>query len=130
MIEKYQRPHANGGQGPYPMILGGDFNEGSYLDWTSRAVQRGLVPVEVRFPATLRLEVDGGLTDVFRMMYQYEVDVPGFTWPDRVVDYAYRRDRIDFFFVNDLWLKYHPLEEVFVVGNTPSDHAALVGGFR
>jgi len=122
MIGKYKELN-------FSMILAGDFNEPSHLDWTSKAFDEKLVPVSLKYPSTARL-VEAGLRDVFRMMYMNEVDVAGYTWPDKEVDYPFRRDRIDFMFVNDVWLQEHPLDECFVVGRTPSDHAALVGGFK
>jgi len=120
MIDKYSN---------YPIILGGDFNEPSHLDWTRNAYQKGMIPVAVEYPSTKKLE-EKGLRDIFREIYRDEVNIPGYTWPDRDIDYKYRKDRIDFLMVNQAWMKDYPLKEVFIIDHTPSDHAALVGGFN
>ncbi|WP_242203557.1 endonuclease/exonuclease/phosphatase family protein [Aestuariivivens insulae] len=89
-----------------PVILVGDFNEPSHLDWTSGQANmfdhHGVV-----FPwhTTKSLE-DNGFTDAFRAIYPDEVANPGITWPSVATGVgstswtpeADERDRIDYIF--------------------------------
>lgn len=81
--------------GSRPLVVLGDFNEPSHLDWTPRAAAAGLVPVAVAFPASAALAAEG-LRDAYRQVHPDEVAAPGHTWgvgpPSRIV----RPDRIDF----------------------------------
>ena len=93
------------------VLLGGDFNEPSHLDWTARAANqhdhRGVV---MPWDTTLTL-AHGGYQDAYRELYPNELTHPGVTWPSNNPDFptsdltwapkADERDRIDFIF-------YHP----------------------
>lgn len=90
------------------VILGGDFNEPSHLDWT-RATKdlydhNGLI-----IPWTVPLILDNhGFIDAYRMRYPNVLDYPGFTFPSdnakiptRKLTWAPNadeRDRIDYVF--------------------------------
>lgn len=106
------------------VILGGDFNEPSHLDWTEATKNlydhRGVV---IPWRNTLELSKNGFI-DAFRKVFPNPVTHPGFTFPadNPAVDIkklawspkADDRDRIDFIF-------YHPdsrilLKEVKIVG--------------
>jgi endonuclease/exonuclease/phosphatase family metal-dependent hydrolase len=89
-----------------PVILIGDFNEPSHLDWTTN--QAGLFDhngVVFPWPTTLRLH-ENGFVDAFRKIYPDEVRNPGFTWPSFATgkpstSWAARsddRERIDYIF--------------------------------
>ena len=58
-----------------PVIIGGDFNSGSHLDWTARAahLHRGYGPVS--FP-TSRFMMERGYKDSFRELHPDEVAFP------------------------------------------------------
>lgn len=106
------------------VILGGDFNEPSHLDWQSDTRQmrnhNGLV---INWDCSVLLQ-QAGYKDVYRERYPDPVTHPGFTWPagNRAaplekllwVPDADDRDRIDFIY-------YHPgkaltLKEAAIVG--------------
>ena len=63
-----------------PVVLTGDFNSPSYLDWTPAAAhERPLVPYSVKWPASKAL-ADAGFVDSYREVYSSPVAHPGFTW--------------------------------------------------
>ena len=72
------------------VILMGDFNEPSHLDWTSKYAQHGIdpwvnnptaVPVRcsIHWPGSVALE-KLGLIDAYRAVHTDETKKPGFTW--------------------------------------------------
>lgn len=106
------------------IILGGDFNEPSHLDWQADTRDmrnhNGLV---VNWDCSVMLQ-KAGYKDVFRELYPDAVTCPGFSWPagnkaapmEKLlwVPDADDRDRIDFIY-------YYPdpalsLKEVSIVG--------------
>ncbi|OYD66845.1 Ig-like domain repeat protein [Rhodococcus sp. OK302] len=92
------------------IILGGDFNEPSHLDWTDAAKNlfdhNGVV---LPWETTRRLEAAGFL-DAYRSQYPDPVTHPGFTWPSdnpakptsqlTWAPDADERDRIDYIFTD------------------------------
>lgn len=63
-----------------PVVLTGDFNSPSYLDWTPAAAHhRPLVPYSVAWPASKAL-ADAGFVDSYREVHPNPVTHPGFTW--------------------------------------------------
>lgn len=106
------------------VIIGGDFNEPSTLDWTKRTARlfdhHGVIQ---RWGSTQLLQ-DAGYIDAYRHRYPNPVTHPGFTWPSdnptvavNVLTWAPEadeRDRIDYIF-------HHPdgrlkLKDAWVVG--------------
>ena len=92
----------------YISILGGDFNEPSYIDWCDAT--RDLYDhngLAVPWPQTLRLAQEGFI-DCWRALYPNPVTHPGFTFPADNPDVpveklswtpkADERDRIDYLF--------------------------------
>lgn len=89
-----------------PLVLMGDFNEPSHLDWTAKTTamfdHNGLV---IPWHSTLTLK-NNGFTDAYRQFFPDEKLNPGISWPS----YAHEkgttswtpksdeRDRIDFIF--------------------------------
>lgn len=65
-----------------PLLLCGDFNEPSCLDWTVPTVEAGIRAVSVDWPTT-RMFHDAGLHDAFRSVHPDPVLKPGFTWTPR-----------------------------------------------
>jgi exodeoxyribonuclease-3 len=103
-----------------PVVIAGDFNEPSHLDWTERAVKAGLCPSEVVFPVSRRLQ-KAGLVDAFRSAQPDEVAEPGHTWPAHDPGYAHRADRIDFIYATE------GLQVISCsVLSSPSDHHAVL----
>lgn len=76
LAPKAERAEAAGG---VPLLLVGDFNSPSHLDWTeeTRDEHCGYGPVE--WPTTKIVE-DAGLNDTFRIANPDPADVPGTTW--------------------------------------------------
>ncbi|MFD1163214.1 endonuclease/exonuclease/phosphatase family protein [Hwangdonia seohaensis] len=89
-----------------PVILMGDFNEPSHLDWTEKAANRfdhnGVV---INWPSTYTLFLKGFI-DAYRNFHPNELTHPGITWPSLVhgkdstswTPLSDERDRIDFIF--------------------------------
>ena len=117
-----------------PILLAGDFNEPSHLDWSDDAVRAGEQPLRVRFPTSSRL-VSAGMQDLFRAVHPDPVKNPGHTWPARPLTKEYLADlslgqikeqiatptdRIDFIYGKG----FTPLSADVVV--TPSDHNAVI----
>jgi len=108
------------------ILIGGDFNEPSHLDWGESTKDlfdhRGAV---IQWPCTLMLQ-NAGFADTYRELYPNPVTHPGFTWPgdNPLVDVkslswakeSDERDRIDFiFYLKKQKLK---LESISIVGPT------------
>lgn len=77
-----------------PVILVGDFNAASHLDWTAATASAngGVGPVE--WPESKRVE-DAGLRDSFRVAHPDPAAVPGDTW-STIHKESEPQDRIDF----------------------------------
>lgn len=108
-----------------PVIIAGDFNEPSHLDWTKRAVDAGLAPLPVAFP-TSKLFYKYGFQDAFRVVHPDEVSMPGYTWPTdtaKKTEKDYRAERIDF--VYSFSLKVIGCQTV----ESPSDHLGVLATF-
>lgn len=120
------------------VVLVGDFNEPSHLDWTPRAVAAGIVPMAVAYPASRATE-SVGMVDAYRATHPDEAARPGRTWTPttREDDPADRHDRIDFVHVSPN-LRVLSCEIVgeapgladIVVTPYPSDHRAVVAELR
>lgn len=128
------------------VILLGDFNAPSHLDWTDDAV--GILPSvtsAVAWPTSVALEAIG-LVDAYRAVYPDPVSHPGLTWPaDRPFVDGYNpaadghpADRIDFMHVSpDV-----TVETISIVGETdyalsdlsvtpwPTDHRGLLASLQ
>jgi endonuclease/exonuclease/phosphatase family metal-dependent hydrolase len=63
-----------------PVVLTGDFNSPSHLDWTPAvSATRPEVPYPFRWPVSKTL-ADAGLVDSYREVHPDPVATPGFTW--------------------------------------------------
>jgi len=106
------------------IVVGGDFNEPSHLDWgeTTKNLfdHDGTV---ISWPCTLMLQ-NAGFVDTYRELYPNPLTHPGFTWPadNPLIDVkalswakeSDERDRIDFiFYLKNQGLK---LKNVSIVG--------------
>jgi len=115
-----------------PVIMGGDFNMGSHLDWTAatQAIHYGLV---VEWPESLEM-LKAGFTDSYRKLHVNPLSDPGLTWGVRAApttDLYGLRDRIDFIYYKGNGL--HPIESRVIDYHPvmfPSDHAALMTVFQ
>ncbi|NPA37854.1 MAG: exotoxin [Chlorobi bacterium] len=108
------------------IIVAGDFNTGSHLDWTEKTKDRhyGLV---IDFPVSKLMEAHGYI-DTYRAIHQDERNWPGYTWspyfkntlPDRI-DYIYSK--------GDLLSPVSSYVVAFYAKGFPSSHAAVVTEF-
>lgn len=108
-----------------PVIVGGDFNSGSHLDWTEETADtehhQGRV---VAWPVSLSMQ-RAGFEDSYRLAHPSPLNQPGFTWSPEFTDS--HQDRIDYVYVKQGdWetidsqvLSTHP-------DGWPSDHAAVL----
>merc|ERR1719443_460157 len=96
-----------------PVILAGDFNEGSHLDWT--AATKNLFDhngVEIEWRHSKMLSA-AGFQDTWRQLHPDPVKQPGHTWPSEARGAGYtgwgpksdERDRIDFVYHNGRGLR-------------------------
>ncbi|BDS08176.1 hypothetical protein NT6N_32160 [Oceaniferula spumae] len=127
-----------------PVILTGDFNAPSHLDWTSATASSHGGVGYVAWPTSLAC-VNAGLLDSFRMIHPNPANTPGNTWSP-LFKGSEAQDRIDF-----VYYKGHGLtvtdSQVYVkavevtlgawgssitpaLNNTwPSDHSAVLSTF-
>lgn len=79
------------------VLLFGDFNEPSHLDWTAAAVAAKLQPIVVAYPTSMEVQ-KLGFVDTFRAAHPDVVAKPGMTWTPTTEpnDPADHHDRIDF----------------------------------
>ncbi|MCP3978586.1 MAG: hypothetical protein GY716_04520 [bacterium] len=112
-----------------PVIVGGDFNSGSHLDWTHAA--RGLPNHHgrvVTWPVSKMMH-DAGFADAFRVAHPDPVADPGLTWSPEFRDS--HQDRIDYVYVRGHQWK---VEDAAVlsehVDGWPSDHGAVLATLR
>jgi endonuclease/exonuclease/phosphatase family metal-dependent hydrolase len=118
-----------------PVFLTGDFNEPSYLDWTTRAAEAGLCKIPVAWPATKRLHETTGIKDSYRTFHPDEISCPGHTWTSQPADENEIMDRIDFvLFWGATLLKSEIVgekmpESDIVIRDYPSDHRAVLSTF-
>jgi len=110
------------------VILGGDFNEPSHLDWQSDTKNTfGRNGVVVNWEVSIKLQ-KAGYVDAYRRMYPNPITHPAITWPAGNTSAklqslffcpeADERDRIDFIYYYDT--KGIELESIAVVGPAAS----------
>lgn len=115
-----------------PVIMVGDFNVGSHLDWTKETSSIHYNKV-VEWPVSKEM-LKAGFKDSFRELHINPLVDPGLTWTPRAATSSDKyglRDRIDYIYyqgtgINPVMSKvidYHPV--MF-----PSDHAAVVTVFH
>lgn len=139
-----------------PVILAGDFNEPSHLDWTERYARLGAdrwagnptgIPLrhKVAWPGSRRL-AEAGFRDAYRLAKPDEVEHPGNTWtpihpngtPGREVFAEQPQDRIDMvYFHGDAFdvidaqvVGESPETSDIVYTPWPSDHRGVVVTLR
>ena len=122
-----------------PILVLGDFNEPSHLDWTEAAAKAGRHPIKVAYPTSTEM-AKAGFSDSYRKIYPDEMKNPGITWSPayKVGDPRTHHDRIDFVYfkgkgleVKDVKILGESIENAdIVVRPYPSDHRALVASFK
>jgi len=114
-----------------PVIMMGDFNCGSHLDWTE-ATQQIHNGYAIEWPVSREMD-KAGFKDSFRELNINPLLDPGFTWTPRAAtssDNYGLRDRIDYIYyqgdvtpIESKVIDYHPI--MF-----PSDHAGVISVFE
>jgi len=106
-----------------PVIVGGDFNSPSHLDWRQDTAFRHRELV-VDWPVSLSMKAAGFL-DAFREVHPDPVQAPGFTWSPKFS--SSWKDRIDYIYLHGSSLSASQAEVYgYETPNWPSDHAAVV----
>lgn len=110
-----------------PLIVAGDFNSGSHLDWTDRnhANYYGLT---VNYPVSRQM-IDVGFKDSYREVHPDETAALGQTWSP--IFKSSMQDRIDYIYYAGKKLK--AVKSRVIDSHDlgfPSDHAAVVTTFR
>ena len=118
-----------------PIIVTGDFNEPSHLDWTESAARSGRHPIKVSYPSSVAL-ARAGFADVYRTVHPDEMKMPGYTWTPvtKITDPKDHHDRIDFIYFRGEGVRVKRVEIVgensknadVVVKAYPFDHRAVV----
>ncbi len=117
-----------------PIVVTGDFNEPSHLDWTEEVRAAGRIPIAVAWPQS-RMMIDAGFEDSLRAVHKDPVKKPAHTWTPKPSEREIH-DRIDF--VYSIGLKPVLGEIVgesaenadIVLSPYPSDHRAVVIEFE
>lgn len=121
-----------------PVVLVGDFNEPSCLDWTEQAIKDRndtALTFAVNWPAS-RLLLENGFEDAFRKIYPDVKNKPGYTWTSRPGLWRTPEihDRIDLIHTTrksikptGAWIagESSPMSDI-VMEPWPSDHRAVV----
>ncbi len=113
-----------------PIILGGDFNSCSHLDWTEKAkvIHNGYGPVA--FPTSQRM-LDEGFIDSYRTVHPDELIFPGGTW---AASFGQVDSRIDFIYSKGEDIT--PVaSKIIRTSNTinypwPGDHSAVLTTYK
>ncbi|MCG8580799.1 MAG: endonuclease/exonuclease/phosphatase family protein [Bacteroidales bacterium] len=110
-----------------PIVIGGDFNSGSHLDWTEANAtnKKGLV---VEFPASVNF-LKKGLHDSYRILYPDETQHLGYTLPLRTDTIL--ADRTNFIYYKGN--KITPVQSVLITEHPngfPSNQAAVLTTFE
>ena len=125
-----------------PVIVGGDFNSPSHLDWTDAMVKAR--PNAVKYPVAWpesKLMADSGFVDSYRAVHADPVAKPGLTWtpgyPHPFVRPQETHDRIDYIYsigakamASDIVGEVRGPDVAVGVDPWPADHRALVTTFE
>ena len=124
-----------------PVLLLGDFNAPSHLDWTEAAKDLHCGRFDVPWPTSIQ-PTEAGMIDSFRVAQPDPVEVPGITWSPIFLTNNGRPeplDRIDFIYYqgnltvesSDILVEGNPAPEPNHQDNDwTSDHAAVLTVFK
>lgn len=114
-----------------PVIMLGDFNSGSHLDWIDET-KNIHYDYTIKWPVSLEMQ-NARFVDSYRELHINPLLDPGITWSPRAATSSSKfiiRDRIDYIFykgglkpIESKVIDYHPI--MF-----PSDHAAVLTVFQ
>lgn len=118
-----------------PILITGDFNEPSHLDWTEATARSGRHPIKVAYPTSAAL-AKAGFSDAYRTVYPDVMKMPGYTWTPvtKTSDPKDHHDRIDIIYFRGKGVRTNSVEIVgedpnnadIAVTPYPSDHRAVV----
>lgn len=109
-----------------PIIIAGDFNSMSHLDYTAAAI--GQYGVVIDWP-TSRTITNAGFVDSYRAVRPRVMRARDRTWTPRFP--RQHQDRIDFVYARGQWLRPAAASVIDQYGEGfPSDHAALVVAYQ
>lgn len=117
-----------------PILVTGDFNEPSHLDWTEKAANAGKVKTKVEWPQSHAL-YQAGFKDAYREVHPDPLEKPGYTWTPRPSQQDIL-DRIDFVYCQNIKpvlahvVGESPENADIVVSPYPSDHRAVLIEFH
>jgi len=117
------QPHLDDAE---PLIVAGDFNSPSHLDWTQSASSLHC-NMAVEWPVSAYM-AKAGFTDAYRQVHPDPIAEPGHTWTPRNPNSW--QDRIDYVYYRAAHL--HALEAQVLNQHRvqwPSDHAAVLSTF-
>ena len=110
-----------------PLIIGGDFNTGSHLDWTTNNTKKNF-GLSIPYPTSMQMEAKGFI-DSYRQVY-----------PDETIDFGYTLSpRTDSIMKNRTSFIYYKGKHLATVESYtlndyafdfPSDHAAVITTFE
>jgi endonuclease/exonuclease/phosphatase family metal-dependent hydrolase len=115
-----------------PVLMGGDFNSGSHLDWVERTRQLHN-DYTIMWPVSTEMS-EAGMVDSYRQSHPDPLLYPGITWTPRASTGNFADgslDRIDYIYFKGSHLQvirsqvmdYHPIQ-------FPSDHAGVITTFE
>lgn len=110
-----------------PVIVAGEFNAGSHLDWSEKN-RENRYDLVINFPTSKIME-ESGFIDTYRYIYSDEVKHPGYTWSPKFTNVL--QNRINYIFYNSDIIK--PKNSWIIDSHEvlfPSDHAAVVTSFE
>ena len=111
----------------YSIIIGGDFNSGSHLDWVESVKEKNSGYV-MPFPTGKYLE-SLGFKDTYRVIYPDPKKDRGITWTP--INPTTHQDRIDYIFIKGDRIK--TLDSKVINSHSvryPSDHAAVLSTLK
>ena len=110
-----------------PLILGGDFNSGSHLDWTEKAAKIHNNYV-VRFNASSMMEKQN-FVDSYREVHPDEILDRGYTWSPFYTET--KKERIDYIYYKGKKMKAIESKVIeYHKAKFPSDHAGISTTFK
>jgi len=124
-----------------PIIVAGDFNEPSHLDWINHAANptqfqfnNSGEPFVVNWPASNKMQ-NLELIDSYRQINPNPIESPGYTWTpfynvDEVhdrIDYIYYKNQIE---LDSIFLVGSDIISDIIIENYESDHRSVFAKFK
>ena len=124
IIATLKKNHINGNK--IPVIIGGDFNSPSHLDW-GKDMKSFHYDYEIEWPVSKAM-IDFGFHDSFREMEPKPYYSLGYTWSPRF--HKSLQQRIDYLYYKGAIQCVNAYVKGYTDSEWPSDHAGIVGEYR